>query len=117
MRRHFKHRDNLTIILRHHAEAAVGFAAWPGDEAVNHLFLQHEVHIFNRTSIAEKVKHQRGRNIVRQVAEDAQRLAFLFRQRGEIEGHRILLIDRQLRTEERMGLQTRSQIAVQLDHR
>ncbi|SSW86498.1 Uncharacterised protein [Klebsiella pneumoniae] len=61
------------------------------------------------------MEHQRGRDIVRQVAEDAQRLAHFLRQFAKVHGHRILLIDGQLWTEERMRLQASRQIAVQFD--
>ena len=75
------------------------------------------MHVGNGISIAKEVEHQRGGDVVGQVAEYAQRLTYLLRQLTEVHGHGILLINRQFRPQKRVRLQTRGQIAVKFDHR
>ncbi|MNR31795.1 hypothetical protein D3C85_1493310 [compost metagenome] len=63
------------------------------------------------------MEHQRRGDVVRQVAEHAQRLAQFLGQLSKVHGHGVLLINCQLWPQERVRLQTRSQVAVQLDNR
>ena len=70
------------------------------------------MHVADCLSIAEKVEHQRRRNIVRQVTKYAQRLARFLGQFGEIHRHGVLLVDGQLVFQPRMVLQPGGQISV-----
>ena len=62
------------------------------------------------------MEHERRGDVVRQVTEHAQRLTQLLGQLAKVHGHGVLLINGQLRPQERVSLQTRREIAVELDN-
>ena len=72
VRRDVKQRGGLAPQLCHQAEAAVGFAAGRGGDAVNDFFLQHIVHIVDVLALGEAVKEDGRGEVVGQVADEAE---------------------------------------------
>ena len=65
--------------LRHDTQAAISFRTMTRRHSFNYFFLQHKMHIFNMFCELEQVKQQRGRYVVRQITEDFQFAAGLYR--------------------------------------
>ncbi len=59
--------------LQHHRQPAIGLAARRRDHPVDHFLLQHEVLVDHAIGELHEPEQQRRRDVVRQVADDAQR--------------------------------------------
>ena len=57
----------------HHRQAPIGLAAGRRDHAIDDLLLQHEMHVGDVRRALEQAEQERRRDVVRQVAADAQR--------------------------------------------
>lgn len=86
-----------------------------GCEAVDHFILQHEVHVLDLAGKAEQMEDQRRRDVVGQVADNAQQ-AVIGAQAGEVELERVGLMDlKAVFVTEELGAQHRDQIPVEFD--
>src|SRR4051812_4071711 len=74
--------------------------------ALDHLELQHKMHVAHALGVAREVKEKRRGDVVRQVAHDAHAA----RKNGVVELERVGLVDLELRGK------ARYQIAIDLDH-
>jgi len=89
LRRHIKEKIYLAVILHNNAQAAVYLGAGFRRHALNHFPLEHKVHISNQRLIGQQMEYQRCRDVVGQVANDAQWAACI--ESGEIEFQGVLL--------------------------
>ena len=64
---------DAAVVLNHDRQAAPVSTARACCHALNHFFLQHEVHVANQIGIFQQMKNQRRGDVVGQVADYAQR--------------------------------------------
>ena len=121
--RYSEKRLSLAVSLDHDAEAAIilvtGRRAYPVDD----FFLQHEVHVADQVPEIEQVKQDGGRDVVGQVADDAELFTFSVSamERGKIEFKDIRFIDDETVSAGRIMLsavlyQSRDDVPVQFDN-
>ncbi|MCY1514918.1 hypothetical protein D9M68_494840 [compost metagenome] len=103
------------MVLDHDRQPAPVAIARFGGEALDHFLLQHEVHVADQVGVIEQVEDQRRGDVVGQVADHPQAVR-LGAQLGEVELHRIALVQGELRIEAELELEQRNQVLVQLDH-
>ncbi len=72
---HLEQRLDLGLRGQHHRQPAILLAAGCGRHAVDHLLLQHEVHVGDGRLLVQKMEQQRRGYVVGQVAHHAQRRA------------------------------------------
>ena len=90
--RHVEQAHHGEALLQHDGQAAVIGGVRFGDHAHDHFFLKHEVHVAHAVGEAGKMEQQRRGNVVRQVADHAQRGA----ECGEIKLQRVAFVDGEL---------------------
>ena len=115
LRRHIEQLFHLEAVLQHHRQPPVFRRGVPGNHALDHFILQHEVHVLDALGVGGEVEQQRRGDVVRQVADDAQRGG----QRREIEFQRVSGMDDQFRSRiilRVVMLQPRDDVAVDFHH-
>ena len=112
--RHVEQGLDPVAPLQHHREPAVVLVARPRSDPVDHLLLQHEVLVVDGVARLEKVEQDRRRDVVGQVADDAQ----LSPRRDGGQGREIDVEDVGLDdVEPGRAAQPRGQVAIELDDR
>ena len=97
------------MAAQHDAEPAVRFAARFGRHALHHFFLQHEIHVADAVAAFDQVKQQRRRDVVGQVADDAQGIA----ERTEVELQRVGFVNAHVVSTREAMAQGARQVAVE----
>ncbi len=119
-RRRERARSDVEACLRahrerqHDGEAPVLLAAWRRGHALDDLALQHHVQILDDGCELEQMKQQRRRDVVGQVADDAQR-ARPGRESAEVELQRIGFVDDQPLGMRHAARQRGRELAIDLD--
>src|SRR5262249_29769981 len=75
----------------------VSIVTWRGCDALDHLTLQHEVHVFDVARAGEQMKEQWRGHVVRQIPDDAQSRPAARRGRAKHELQRVMLMNRKAR--------------------
>ena len=113
--RHVEHRHHRIANLKHHRQTPVVGRARFGDHARDDFLLQHEVLIDHAVCNRMQMKQQRRRDVVRQIADDAQTLAIRrARKSREVEAKRIGFMHDDFTRIETIA-QTRHEIAIEFD--
>ncbi|CAN0623360.1 protein of unknown function [Burkholderia multivorans] len=114
LRRHVHHLVHHVAVLQHHRQPGKRLRARLRDHPLDHFVLQHEMLVDDHVGERHQVKQQRARDVVRQVADDAQRRRVARRgERAEVECERVARVQFEQRPE--ALLQPGDQVAVELD--
>src|SRR5690606_27043001 len=103
------------VVLHHDAQTTVMVHARGGSQTLHHFLLQHEVHVFDAVRLRQQVEHQRGGNVVGQVADHAQLLA-PGGEVAEVELEGVALMQTEALKETELAHQYRVQVLIQLNH-
>ena len=109
--RHVEQVLDLVAPLQHHREPAEGLGARLGGHAVDHFLLQHEHLVDHVRRGGDQVEQDRRRDVVGQVADDADRAAQALGERGEVDLQHVGLDH----VEVAAPAQPLGQVAVELD--
>mmetsp|Transcript_49602 Transcript_49602/g.116474 ORF Transcript_49602/g.116474 Transcript_49602/m.116474 type:complete len:241 (+) Transcript_49602:2960-3682(+) len=109
--RHVEHRFDVVAPLQHHAQATVILAARPGSHAVDDLLLEHEVLVDHVVHRLQQMEEDGGRDVVGQIADDAQPRTLGGRQRPEVDLQHIAFDDLDIVA----GAEPGGQVTVQFD--
>ncbi len=73
----------------HHREPSVFGRIRPRSDAIHHFTLKHHVQVVDDVRALQQMKQERRRDVVRQVAHDAQATSALSGERSEVEFERV----------------------------
>ncbi len=106
---------HAAVVLHHDRQPPPIAAARAGGHALDHFFLQHEVHVANQRCVVQQVENQRRGDVVGQVADNAQ-AAWWRVEAGEVEFQCVALIQAKARIVAELVLQDGDQVEVEFDH-
>ncbi|MCK1786564.1 hypothetical protein L9Z73_20090 [Pseudomonas sp. TNT11] len=106
---------DAAVVLNHDRQTAPITATRAGGQALNHFFLQHEVHVADDPGVVQQVEDQRRGDVVWQVAHDPQAVGRGI-EAGEVELQRIALVQDEVGLAAKLLVEDRDQVFIEFNH-